>query len=211
MPVWLMPFTLDRFAEVRDYLYHNTSRANLPLIMQMMRLDSAATILDHSDRRCEIHVRRVGQLALATSAPLLQSQRLLIEKNIRFEAGWKMPNLLERLNTLVFFWPGTKSGPIQKGRDHGPSTDGPGDTMTLRVPAREAFIVGKPLFCKYNSGSPRHTSGRPSPRGPDTFLTEVDFRWTPSKVAEVVFEHDFALPSSTQVFDQEKGCWKAEL
>ena len=205
-----MSFTRDRFVEVRDYVYHNTSRANFPHIVSTMRLDSAALILDGFDRSREIYVRRVGKLSFATSPQSLQSQRPLIEKNIAFEAGWTMANLLERLNTLVFFWPGKERDPIQKGLDHRVSADGPGvDTITLRVPTRDAFTIGDPLFCKYNSGSPRQTSGRRSPRGPGTFDTEMDFNGTSSEVSEVVFKDKFELPFSSQVFDRQTVLWKS--
>jgi hypothetical protein len=56
-----------------------------------------------------------------------------------------MTKLLDRLNSLVFFWPGNDKGSIPNGQSHFASADGPTDPVTLRVPTKDVFEKGQPL------------------------------------------------------------------
>jgi hypothetical protein len=65
----------------------------------------------------------------------------------------------------------------------------------------------QPLFCKYNSGSPRWSGGRARPRGSDTFSTAVDNSFRLGDVVEVVFKGSVSLPADTQYATDVAGPW----
>jgi hypothetical protein len=62
-------------------------------------------------------------------------------------------------------------------------------------------------FCRYNSGSPRYSGGRPSPRGPGTFVSAESFDGTPGSVAELVFRDSATLPAALWVGADSIGPW----
>jgi hypothetical protein len=68
-----------------------------------------------------------------------------------------------------------------------------------------------PLYCRYNSGSPRCSNGKKSPRGPDTFLSTLAFNGTPSQVVEVTFSSEIELPTQTKFGRQPGGPWNSLL
>jgi hypothetical protein len=64
----------------------------------------------------------------------LQGQSPLHEGNISFGEGWDLEDLVERLNDLVFFWPGWSDRPIDYGKRHFESTSWSGESpAVLRV------------------------------------------------------------------------------
>jgi hypothetical protein len=194
-----MPFTLEAFIARRPFLYHFTAVENVDRIRQLRRLDSAA-ILSQKSEHFDLSKRRKTAEEIGQGF-WLQTQRPLYEKNICFVGGWVMADLLARLNTLIFFWPGTGKGPIPYGHRHRAGNKWPSKSAALRVDTRELFESANPaavLFCPYNSGSPRCVNGRKSPRGPHTFLSVCDFPGTLSKVVEVVAKDTVHLPESTE-------------
>jgi hypothetical protein len=105
-----MPFALDAFIARRPFLYHFTAVENLDAIRQLGRLDPAAVLAQKGN--CFDLVGRRKRSQEIGPGIWLQTQRPLYEKNICFEGGWAMADLLTRLNSSVFFWPGTENGPI---------------------------------------------------------------------------------------------------
>jgi hypothetical protein len=205
----MMPFSLQAFADTRPYLYHLTSVENLLGIKSCRTLKSAATLVREKDQ-LDLTQRRVNPISLSSSvtSSWLQTQRPLHFGNILFEGGWQMKDLLTRINSLVFFWPGTSEGPIPHGRRHFRGNDWPTACVALRVRTQTLFDSlggSEPLFCTYNSGSPRCSGGKKSPRGPNTFLSALRFDRAPSKVVEVVFDTNVALPSCTEIAVNQDG------
>jgi hypothetical protein len=204
-----MPFSLQAFADTRPYLYHLTSVENLLGIKSCRTLKSAATLVREKDQ-LDLTQRRVNPISLSSSvtSSWLQTQRPLHFGNILFEGGWQMKDLLTRINSLVFFWPGTSEGPIPHGRRHFRGNDWPTACGAVRVRTQTLFDSlggSEPLFCTYNSGSPRCSGGKKSPRGPNTFLSALRFDRAPSKVVEVVFDTNVALPSCTEIAVNQDG------
>jgi hypothetical protein len=66
-----------------------------------------------------------------------------------------------------------------------------------------------PPFTKYNSGSPRYSGGRPSPRGPDTFLPAEQCTFPSSKVVEVTFAESVMLPDDSELSNHPSGPWSS--
>ncbi len=209
-----MPFDLQAFARLRPFVYHLTTRDNLSRIRATRRLESAAMLAAAAGQLNVLRVRRTQSevVTVAGSQVRLQSQFPLHEGNIHFEDDWKFENLLGRLNSLVFFWPGPEAGPISYGLRHYDSSLWDRKQLkVLRCKTSVLFaskLANPPLFCRYNSGAPRRNpiTGK-SPRGHNTFLRCSEFKFVPSEVKEVAFENEIVLPACTQLSDRPSGPW----
>lgn len=206
-----MAFLIDNFVRVRPYLYHLTARDNLPRIIRTGRLESAARILQAAGRPHLVRLKRPLHeiVHIAGESIHVRDQSPLHTGNTGLPDGWTFGDFLQHLNQKVFFWPGKNAGPIPYGiRHHGRYR---GESLSIiRVSTAsviDANLSNPPLFCKYNSGSPRCSNGKPSPRSLDTFRTadRVDFR--PADVVEVVFDDLVILPVDAQVGDLPTGPW----
>jgi hypothetical protein len=80
----------------------------------------------------------------------------------------------------------------------------------LRVPFVAVVAMNpdsSPFVCRFNSGSPRCSGGRKSPRGPRTFIATTDFGRAPSDVVELTFLDGVALPPETETAATYDGPW----
>jgi len=176
-------------------------------------LESTTSLIDKAGRRELLKQRRAESCLINVRGKSirLQSQWPLHAENINFQGGWDLESLIECLNGLVFFWPGTKDGPVSSGRNHFESQSwAKWEPVAIRVATRELFDANPdsaPLFSPYNSGSPRFSGGKPSPRGPETFLPADQFSRNPSKVVELTFPRDVRLPRSSQRSSSPNGPW----
>jgi hypothetical protein len=206
-----MPFTLDQYSQRWPFLYHLAFRHNLERIRSTMRLESAALLLTAAARQGRIRSRRPEKLAITVegSQVLLRDQAPLHEANIEFTGGWTFEDLLGDLNRRVFFWPGSESGPNDYGVRHY-ERYAVEEPIMIRI-AFDSLLERNPettpLFCRFNSGSPRYSQGRPSPRGPDTFLPASQCIHSPRKVVEVTFLESVVLPDETELSDHVGGPW----
>jgi hypothetical protein len=198
-----MPFSLESFVQLRPFVYHLTSSDNLDSIRLMRCLKCTVEFIKNSgmdallrEHRQESHSVRSGTLRVR-----LQSQSPLHAGNIAFEDAWNLRDLIECLNGLVFFWPGTEAGPSQYGINHFASSSWGKRPVALRICTAQLLELNssnEPLFCRFNSGSPRCVNGRKSPRGLSTFLPAEMFAGTRSEVVEVVFRGGICLPDTTE-------------
>ncbi len=208
-----MPFNLDELIATYPLVYHLTARANLARISQTRQLESAAALMRSAGRLDLLQVRRAesATIEVGGSTVILRDQAPLHAGHILFEDGWDLARLLESLNGRVFFWPGREGGPITYGQRHFQryAEEGP---VILRIRLRdlvEANPGRTPLFCRYNSGSPRTTGGRKSPRGPRTFLPCGQFPDDHRRVVEVTFEELVGLPAeATEVWLDAEAGWR---
>lgn len=206
-----MAFSLDSFARLRPVLYHLTAVDNLERIRHGKLLESAAVLLERAGRSDLIRVRRpTGERVTVDDAKVhVRDQAPLYAKNAGLLPGWSFEDLIELLNRQVFFWPGDEDGPIGYGERHF-GTYADEAPVILRVPFRgivDANPGNPPRFCRYNSGSPRWSGGRPSPRGPDTFLAADVCDYTAGDVVEVTFQDRAVLPPDTQFARGFAGPW----
>jgi hypothetical protein len=201
-----MPLAIKNFVDIREFLFHSTSLSNFDEIRRNYSLQSARKLIGNAQSNISLCSRRLQRTVCGDVT--LQSQRTLIEKNVTWEAGCSLDNFVELLNGYVFFWPGTMRGPVNNGRYHFTSKDGPGDAVILRVPSRHVLNEAtRARFSRYNSGSPRWAHGKASPRGSNTFCSPNTFAGTASEVVEVVIEECVSLPPSTQYARTLDGDW----
>jgi hypothetical protein len=203
---------LERYATTRPYLYHLTHRDNLKHIREMARLLPAATLMELAGRTDLMRIPRRAHVELAVAKRVigLRDQKPLHEGKMRLPNGYTFPQFIESLNRRLFFWPGDENRPINSGMRHFEcyKKEKP---IILRIDFEQMLRINpsaRPLFCRYNSGSPRVTSGIKSPRGPDIFLAAHDFQESPCKVVEATFESEMILPPNTQFALHPSGPWK---
>lgn len=190
---------IDKFIAVRPRLYHLTARSNLPLIQRTGCLQTAAHFLEQTGTNLLRMRRKESQVVVVEGDRIhLRDQAPLHAGNVKFDEGWTFEMLVEHLNRHVFFWPGTEAGPIEHGRRHF-ARYAREDNVILRLETACLFRANpqlSPRFSAYNSGSPRCSGGKRSPRGLGTFSEAGDFVRTPGAVVEVVFPGRVTLPSS---------------
>jgi hypothetical protein len=206
-----MAFTEEQYARVRPYLYHLTSRDNFESLRRTNLLQSAASLLNQASRSSMVNHLRKGSLVLRIDGQtvLMRDQQPLHEGNIKFVDGWRFDQLIEYLNRHAFFWSGTASKVIDYGERHFERYAAE-RSVILRAPflsVLKANTPRHPLFCKYNSGSPRMVNGQKSPRGPDTFLRAQLCSFNPGEVVEVVYRDSVVLPGDTEWAQTPKGPW----
>lgn len=193
-----MPFSLHRFASLRPALFHLTARANLEKIRGAKGLESAAVLMDRASDRTALRERRAESLELAKRGRLvavLRDQRPLYAGNVDLQGEWEFGDLVEALNSRVFFWPGNDAVPIAYGLRHFQRYRSE-DAVVLRIATAALFDCNaEPAFCRYNSGSPRCSGGKGSPRGPQTFVSADVASFSAGQVVEVTFNGHVKIPA----------------
>jgi len=139
----------------------------------------------------------------------LRDQLPLRPGQVRLTGGWSWEDLIAAINARIFFWPGNQDGLHRYGRNFIDAYSSRGQRpTTLRIGFWDLVQANPPgtapYFCKFNSGAPRTSAGRRSPRGPDTFQTAEEWSGLPSDVAEVSFVEKVALPQF-EVWDSAAG------
>ena len=197
-----MPFSLEQFARLRPYVYHLTHPQYEQQIRRTFQLEPAASLLDFAGST-EWWGRRRNkcvQVVVKGQPVIIRDQQPLHERNIELQPDWSFSRLVAHLNSHVFFWAGTETGPIPHGERHFHRyrMDKP---LILKVPLA-SFCASNPdvppQFCKFNSGAPRWAHGKPSPRGAATFQVAQDCDFRMSDVVEVVFSGPVVLPPETE-------------
>lgn len=211
---FLMPFALCRFTRTRPFQYHLTAAANVPRIRRMGRLESAARTFVAGG--CPELMRRrrteICRILVGGEEVYVRDQEPLCRRNMKLDpACWTFDDFVEKLNGLVFFWPGGRDGPIQPGRKHFKryQEEKPALIRVCTQPLFDTNSCTTPLFCRYNSGAPRCSKGKSSPRGEQTFLDAGSFPDTPGKVIETTFPESVVLPEdATEIGRAPEGPWK---
>src|SRR6266571_5249346 len=112
-----MALDVNRFAELRPFVFHLTGRENIGRIRAASALDSAAAFLSASRCTHLLSLRRRGHQVVGVGAHrvVLRDQDPLHEGAIAFETDWDLPRFVAHVNEHVFFWPGSATGPVAAG------------------------------------------------------------------------------------------------
>ena len=159
--------------------------------------------LQRSRRRGHIDIKIDGDIIR------IRDQDPLHRGNVRLLDGWTFEDLVSHLNDHIFLWPGTEAGPNSYGQRHFDRyiSEKP---VVLRFRTVEILSSNKgaeALFSKYNSGAPRCTGGKGSPRGPRVFVNSAGFGYPASAVVEVTFRSRVLLPQMTEMARSTLGPW----
>jgi hypothetical protein len=189
---------LQQFIKARPRLYHLTARSNLDHIRATGRLYPAEFFYTQAGRPDRNRERRDETETVRVNGTMvtIRDQEPLYEGNCDLRDGWSFADLVEHLNRHVYFWPGTIDKPNSYGRRHFKRYAGE-DAVVLVCDTRAVFEVNAtpgPRFSRYNSGSPRCSGGRKSPRGIETFLPSERCDFPPGRVVECTFAGEVVLP-----------------
>ena len=208
-----MPFEIGAYAKLRPYLYHLTAAANLPEIQRSRTLAPASVLMTRAGRTELTELRRPAHVHLTwdSAVTMLRDQEPLHARNMRLEEGWTFTDFVAHLNARVFFWPGDARGPIPHGQRHFVRyADEQPATMRVRTTSVCAANASqRPLFSKYNSGSPRWSGGVASPRGPSTFVNSEQAPFGAGAVVEVSFAEELLMPADAERRMVADGPWGA--
>lgn len=197
----------DSFCRTRPYAFHLTAPENLSRIARTGRLDTAEALCRLAGCADLMLARRDASVGIQVEEDrvVIRDQLPLHVKRMDLQ-GRPFEALLADLNHRVFFWAGSERGPGRYGDSHLKRYKAE-ESVMLRVPMRDLLRKAEPELCRYNSGSPRHSGGQPSPRGPFTFVPLSAWADRPSMVVEVTFVGGIALPATTQWANAHMKTW----
>ncbi|HVU87586.1 MAG TPA: hypothetical protein VHD36_09700 [Pirellulales bacterium] len=206
-----MAFSLTQFASTRPYLYHLTSARNADQVVQARTIHTARHLFESAKAPAWIDQKRTATLSLSVDGALIdiRDQQPLYEGKTSLQDGWTFARLIRELNSRIFFWPGWDHGVIAYGMRHFERYQSEKPAI-LRVRTEDLFAINHkivPEFCKYNSGSPRTTQGKGSPRGRATFLKPEHASFPPSAVIEVTYSESVQLPQTVERSSRPDGRW----
>lgn len=161
---------------------------------------STAELMLRAGRPDLIRWRRSDSVTvqLESGPVVIKDQRPLIEANLSLDGLWQLGDFVEYLNQHVFFWPGRADGPVTHGLRLLARYDASAP-LVLRVATRDLVTAnanGEPLFCAFNSGSPRQQKGQRVRRGPHLFAPAEIFARREREVVEVAFRSRVILPAT---------------
>jgi hypothetical protein len=203
-----------KFTRSRPYLYHLTARENIAGILNDQRIHATSELLKEAKQSELIRSKRPEMILLSVlnRQVRIRDQAPLYAGNCTFPQGFSFNDLIEILNSHVFFWPGTASSPIDYGIRHFERYESEGPVI-LRVSTDQLFASNpgnESKICRYNSGAPRCTQGKGSPRGPEIFQRLSLFSGNPSQVREITFETMVILPSQIEISKTPNGPWQSK-
>jgi hypothetical protein len=192
-------------------MYHLTDERNISRVRRTMKLESAVRLLTAAGRSDLLRARRRQheQVSVDGEIVYVRDQAPLHAGNMALEAGWTLSDFVYYLNERVFFWPGTALGPIVYGRRHFERYAAERPAI-IRMQGRSLTSANPDIelrFCKYNSGSPRWTQGRPSPRTAQTFVLASEAPFRPSAVVEVTVAGSVCVSDDAEVSTSPDGPW----
>jgi hypothetical protein len=211
------PFGIDlnKLTRISPFLYHVTHQSSLNRIRRLRRLQSAAALMEAGATNTWLRTRRDSPLEFSIDGdPIVLTDQIPInERNIAFQDGWTLPDLIEAINQRVFFWRGGTAGLLKSNQGHFRKYNGIGHELAfLRLSfgdTNRLNVERGPELCKYNSGAARQNDGKPIPRGPNTFVQPPCADFSIGDVEEVVFTRFVDLPTTTEVcFGSWQGPWK---
>lgn len=208
-----MAVDINRFVQLRPFLYHVTAQENLAALCQQRVMSPAAELMRRAQRPDLVRWRRPDSVVLDLQGQkvVIKDQRPLVEANLALEGSWELGDFVEYLNHLVFFWPGRADGPISNGKRllSRYEADAP---AVIRIATAELLSANaglEPLFCPFNSGAARQNAGVRARRGPNLFTSAERFPRRESEVVELAFRSEVTLPESVEV--RSKVGWRRLL
>ncbi len=202
---------LESLIHLRPYLYHLTAASNIPHIRKIREIHSAARLFELAHRQDLASVRRKNHKTITVEGEqvTIRDQAPLHPGNVTLGSNWSFGDLVAELNRFVFFWPGNAISPIGYGLRHFQRYRKE-DICILCIPFLDLVSANprcEPFVCRYNSGSPRCSGGKPSPRSAETFRSINRSKLRPGQVVEVAFTPSITLPMSCKVGTLDLKAW----
>jgi hypothetical protein len=202
---------LDLLPQKKQYLYHLTSRLNLPSIIHFRTLFSASVLFELAyGAAAREYVRRwrpkSKTIEIEGREVEIRDQHTLFKKALpKCLDGMEQEDYYELLNYRVFLWP----TPERLSRHYA--------RYASEKPVLLRFATGDVLklnpyveFSRINSGATRPNSrlgGIAPRRGLKTFQSAEYCKYTFRKIAEVTVPQKCVLPSTFQSATHPDGPW----
>lgn len=204
---------LEQILTLWTYCYHVTSESNLESIQQSRVLSPAETLLKGAKMHHFLRLRRTGDLLLRIEANdvLVRNQCPLDPDSLDLGTTGTLEEYVECLNSHVYFWPGTASGPIEDGVRMFERTDRT-SSVVMRVLTASLLDANStlPIYVSTcNTGVAWKERGNRSRRGPEVFQTVEAFSAQPDNVHEICFANNVCLPQNTEYGTSPNGPWRA--
>lgn len=207
---------LDRFINLRPYLYHLTDARNVENIIQSGRILSATRIVEMSGREdgeAFLRTRRRRHEVVSVDGVnyFIRDQNPISPTALAkcLTGGWNCGDYVEHLNQRVFMWP-----TLDRLWRHYKRYEREGPCIFRFLTATLLEVNRNAEFSRLNSGATRanyHLGGVPPERGPETFLPAGQYPGLPSTVAEVAFVGSCRLPVTFDVGYSPDGRWEQRL
>lgn len=206
---------LDVLAEKKPYLYHLTSRVNLPSIVACGELWSASVLFERADPRSareRVRRRRPGPAAeriVVDGRPVdIRDQHTISEVALPkcLEDGLQIADYYQLLNYRVFLWP-----TIDRLRRHYARY---ADERPVLLRFRTGDLLGlnpHVEFSRLNSGATRpnsHLGGIAPRRGRTTFQRAGTSNLRIASIAEFTFPEKCRLPNVFWTSRTPDGPWR---
>jgi hypothetical protein len=207
---------LKLLPQKRPYLYHLTSKSNLPSIVSTKTLLSTSVLLGQADDpsvNSHLRVRRknILQIEIGGRPVLIRDQRPLSEKALLkcLDGGLSPEDYYELLNDRVFLW--VTLPRLSRHHDRYVSED----PVLLRFSTAAILQLNPNVeFSRINSGATRANSrlgGIASRRGRATFQLAEDYVYKVSSIVEVTVRQRCFLPDRFEWASNPEGPWYWEL
>jgi hypothetical protein len=205
---------LNILSQKQPFLYHLTSRVNLPSIIESGTLLSASILFERAHgaaAREHIRRRRPGPepvRIIVDGRPVeIRDQHTISEKALPkcLEDGMQPADYYELLNYRVFLWPTIPRLERHYARY---KSEKP---VLLRFSTRELLELNPHVeLSRLNSGATRpnsHLGGIAPPRGRSTFQPAETCNFTIGRIAEVTFPRRCVLPPVFKSANSPDGRW----
>jgi hypothetical protein len=200
--VTVLPVNLEPIITHWTHCYHVTAVVNLRGIRRSRVLFPAATLFRSTDQSDLLSCRRTRdlQLRFQNQEILVRNQTPLDPDHIDLGSTETFEEYVACLNTYVFFWPGTASGPTLDGARMFRQTVGVKSALT-RVPTRSLFEVNEHSIIHLstcNTGASWLQEGKKSQRGIGVFQRAESFAEPPERIEEIMFRGSVNLPDDSE-------------
>ena len=203
---------LDDIVMHWTYCYHVTFETNLASICQSHILCPAQSLLKQANRHDFLRRRRARNLLLRVEGRdiLIRNQYPLAPESLDLGATGTLEEYVECLNSYVYFWPGTASGPVDDGIRMFYRTNGT-PSVVIRIPTC-ALINANQASSVYvstcNTGAAWTAQGLRSRRSPEVFQPFDEFSERPANIQEICFAGRVCLPEQTGYSISLSGPWR---
>jgi Family of unknown function (DUF7002) len=200
--VIVLPVNLEPIITYWTYCYHVTALVNLRGIRRSGILLPAATLFRTVDQSELLSCRRTHdvQLRFQNQEILVRNQVPLDPDHIDLGSTETFEEYVACLNTHVFFWPGTATGPTFDGVRMSRRTAGVKSAM-IRAPTRSLLEANEGSIVHLstcNSGASWVKEGRKSQRGIGVFQRAESFADPAERIEEIMFRGSVNLPNDSE-------------
>lgn len=204
---------IEEFLSVWSHSYHVTFEVNLQSIRNLRILRPASTLLEGTEHFRWTRERRIRDVMIRMQGEriLLRNQIPLDPASIDLGTTATLQDYVACLNSYVFFWPGTCSGPIQGGLRLFERNGGQ-RSMVIRTETR-SLIDANPTAPIYvttcNSGATWIEGGNRVCRSPEIFRRLDRSAEVVANIHEICFRASVHLPENAEYGTAPSGPWSA--